>query len=79
MAQAIELVAVLDDDFALPLEQGTAIDNAINRQQLDRALRQVEGTRAKQNGVGRHHRDSVLGTDFMIMILNNDARTICIS
>jgi len=46
MAQAIDLVAVLDQHFTLALEQGAAVDYTVSRHQLDRALRQVEGTRA---------------------------------
>src|SRR5690606_20671587 len=74
--QAIELVAMLDDEFTLPLEQGAAIDNAVSRHPLDRALRQVEGTGTKQDGLSGHRGDSVLGTELMIMILNTNARPI---
>ena len=61
--KAVKLVAMLDDDLALALEQGAAVDHFIGRHQPDRALRQVERTVAEQGGgLCGHRGDSVLGT-----------------
>src|SRR5690606_16788290 len=57
MAQPVELVAMLDQDLALALEQGAAVEDPCNGHQLDRALRQMQRAGAEQDRLGGHHRD----------------------